>query len=141
VRRLQEIGTLSERITMSDLDGRTVIQQYAHDESTFMYIDPPYVQAGSQLYLNAFNARDHRALAITVNQIDGAHWVVTYDSAPLIERLYESQFRARLALNYSARYPGRAEELLVASPLVADALVELLRDGSKGDEAGASSEG
>ncbi|HKG38509.1 MAG TPA: DNA adenine methylase [Conexibacter sp.] len=126
VRRLQRIGALAECITISDLDGRTVIQQYASDDSTFMYIDPPYVQAGSQLYLNAFDARDHSALASAVNKIDGAHWLVTYDSAPMIERLYESQFRARLALNYSARYPGRAEELLVASPMVADALSELL---------------
>jgi DNA adenine methylase len=106
-----------------------------------MYIDPPYVQAGSQLYLNAFDARDHRALASAVNQIDGAHWLVTYDSAPLIERLYESQFRARLALNYSARYPGRAEELLVASPMVADALSELLRRELREGEAGASAAG
>ena len=51
VERLTAIGELADRITVSDLDGRTVIQQYSHDERSFMYIDPPYVQAGSQLYL------------------------------------------------------------------------------------------
>ncbi|MBF6619811.1 MAG: DNA adenine methylase [Patulibacter sp.] len=120
--RLQDLGALADRITVSDLDGRTVIQRHANDSSTFMYIDPPYVQAGSQLYLNAFEVRDHRALADSVNKIDGAHWLMTYDVAPLIEKLYQHQEQARLALNYSARHPGRAEELVVASTEVSAAL-------------------
>lgn len=126
VERLRELGKLAERITVTDLDGRSVIQEYASDASTFMYVDPPYVQAGSFLYLNAFDARDHRALAEAVNRIDSAQWLVTYDAAPLIEKLYEQHYTARLSMNYSARYPGRAEELLMASPEVAAALDELL---------------
>lgn len=134
--RLQELGKLAERITVTDLDGRTVIQEYASDVSTFMYIDPPYVQAGSFLYLNAFDARDHRALADVVNRIEGAQWLVTYDDAPLIEKLYKRHFTARLSMNYSARYPGRAEELLVASSDVAAALGELMQAGADVSAAG-----
>jgi DNA adenine methylase len=126
VERLKAIGDMSDRITVTDLDGRTVIQRFAHDENTFMYIDPPYVQAGSQLYLNAFDGRDHKALASVVNDIDRAHWLMTYDTAPLIENLYREQFQCRLEITYSARYPGRAEELLVASPAVADAFKSLM---------------
>lgn len=120
--RLTAIGELAHRITVTNLDGRTVIQQYTDDENAFMYIDPPYLQAGSQLYLNAFDGRDHKALAAVVNAVDRAHWLMTYDRAPLIENLYREQFRCRLELTYSARYPGQAEELLVASPSVADAV-------------------
>lgn len=119
VQRLTAIGDLADHITVSDLDGRTVIQQYSHDERSFMYIDPPYVQAGSQLYLNAFDGRDHKALSTIVNSVEEAHWLITYDAAPLIEKLYRDQFQCRLELTYSARYPGQAEELLVASPSVA----------------------
>lgn len=85
-----------------------------------MYIDPPYVQAGSQLYLNAFTGRDHKALAEIVNAVEDAHWLMTYDTAPLIEKLYSEHFQCQLELTYSARYPGQAEELLVASPSVAE---------------------
>jgi DNA adenine methylase len=123
--RLTAIGELAERITVSDLDGRTVIQKYSHDQHSFMYIDPPYVQAGSQLYLNAFDGRDHTALAAIVNSVERAHWLMTYDVAPLIEKLYRDQFQCRLELTYSARHPGQAEELLVASPAVARAISEL----------------
>ncbi len=129
IERLVAIGDLADRITVSDLDGRTVIQRYAQDDRAFMYIDPPYVQAGSQLYLNAFDGRDHTALAAIVNTVDRAHWLMTYDTAPLIEKLYRKHFQCRLQLTYSARYPGRAEELLVASPSVADVVKVLQGQG------------
>lgn len=125
--RLTAIGDLADQITVSDLDGRSVIQTYADDPSTFMYIDPPYVRAGSQLYLNAFDGRDHQALAAVVTSISKAYWLVTYDTSPLIERTYKGQFQCRLAISYSARYPGRAEELLISSPAVAGAIKAQMR--------------
>jgi DNA adenine methylase len=129
--RLTAIGDLADQITVSDLDGRTVIKTYAKDPSTFMYIDPPYVHAGSQLYLNAFDGRDHQALAAVVTAIPKAHWLVTYDTAPLIERTYKGHFQCRLAITYSARYPGKAEELLIASPAVAAAIKAQMRTWAK----------
>lgn len=123
--RLTAIGELADRIAVTDLDGRTVIKRFAQDTRAFMYIDPPYVKAGSQLYLNAFDGRDHTALAATVNTIEKAQWLMTYDTAPLIEKLYREHFQCRLELAYSARYPGKAEELLVASPSVADVIKTL----------------
>lgn len=123
--RLCSIGDLADHIEVTDLDGRTVIQRYATDPNAFMYIDPPYVGAGSRLYLNAFERRDHEALAVAVNAITRAHWLLTYDVAPLISHLYRDHYLAHLALNYSARHPGSADELLVASPTVAAALTSM----------------
>ena len=126
--RITSLGELAGSITVSDLDGRTVIRQYASDPSVFMYIDPPYVQAGSRLYLNAFDARDHEALARVVDDIDQAHWLMTYDTSPLIETLYARHFQSRYELNYSARHHGLADELLIASPAVAAALLTGLQE-------------
>ena len=123
VERVEAIGALRSAIEVTSLDGRTVIQQHARRRSSFLYIDPPYVHAGSQLYLNAFEARDHEALAEAVDRIAGAHWLMTYDESPFITRLYSRHFQGRLDLNYSARYPGRAAELLVASESVGELLV------------------
>lgn len=131
--RLTAIGELADRITVSDLDGRTVIQRYAKDRRAFMYIDPPYVEAGSQLYLNAFDGRDHTALAEIVKTVDKAHWLMTYDTAPLIEKLYRKNFQCRLELTYSARYPGQAEELLIASPAVAGVIKSLQSCATQSD--------
>lgn len=134
--RLRAVGDLADRIEVTDLDGRTVIQRYANDPRAFMYIDPPYVRAGSRLYLNAFERRDHQALAVAVNAISKAHWLLTYDVAPLIEHLYRDHYLAHLALNYSARHPGTADELIVASPAVAAVLTSMnLPAGGEGETA------
>lgn len=135
--RLEAIGSLADRITVTNLDGRTVIQDYASDESAFLYIDPPYVQAGSHMYLNAFDSRDHRALSEMVNSTEKAHWLMTYDVAPMIERLYAKQFQCRLELSYSARYPGKAEELLIASPTVAEVVARLMESRPPASSRGA----
>lgn len=122
--RVQAIGDLRSFVEVSAFDGRTMIQQHARRKTSFLYIDPPYVHAGSQLYLNAFEARDHQALAEAVGRIREAHWLMTYDQSPFIERLYEGHFQGSLNLNYSARYPGATSELLVASPAVGTLLTQ-----------------
>jgi DNA adenine methylase len=122
VQRVEAIGELRSLIEVSAFDGRTVIQRHARRKSSFIYIDPPYVQAGSKLYLNAFEARDHEALAQAVKKITSAHWLLTYDESPFINRLYSDHFQGRLSLTYSAKYPGKATELLVASKSVEELL-------------------
>lgn len=119
--RLTAIGDVADAIEVSDLDGRTVIRKHRRSRSVFLYIDPPYVRAGAQLYLNSFSTRDHHALAATINTLK-APWILTYDPAPIIQQLYRRHFQAELAVNYSGHHPGRARELLVASRQVAQAL-------------------
>ena len=120
--RLTAIGALADRVEVSALDGRSVIRAHQCSLSTFMYIDPPYVRAGSDLYLNAFDGRDHHALAEVITSVEKAHWLLTYDVNAMVERLYADHFQCSLALNYSARHPGAASELLVASAGVAQVI-------------------
>lgn len=118
--RIRSIGDLSDQITVRDDDGRSVIRDFATDSNVFLYIDPPYVVAGSRLYLNAFDARDHSDLASVVSEVRDARWLMTYDRSALIEHLYREYLSFPYELNYSARYPGRASELMIVS----DNLVE-----------------
>lgn len=120
--RIAAIGDLSDQIIVREDDGRTVIRDHAHDKSAFMYIDPPYVEAGSLLYMNAFDARDHVKLAEVVNTISVAPWLMTYDISPLIEHLYRQHSVHEYELNYSARHPGKAAELMITSAIVEAAL-------------------
>lgn len=134
IERLRALGELRDSIEVTALDGRTVIERFRRRRTTFLYIDPPYVHAGSQLYLNSFEERDHRALAEAVKRIDSAHWLMTYDNSSFIEHLYADRFQAALDLNYSARYPGKATELVVASERVGKLLPRLT--GSAASTAG-----
>ena len=120
--RLERIGNLSNRISVLSLDGRTIVSRYGGCSDVFMYIDPPYVVAGSKLYLNSFGVRDHEKLAETVDQVESANWIVTYDQSELISELYNKHFQCELELTYSAQKPGKAIELLIASEAVCLAL-------------------
>ena len=61
--RIAAIGNLKSRITVMGTDGMSVMQTYCADTSAFVYVDPPYVDMGGSLYLNAFTHRDHADLA------------------------------------------------------------------------------
>jgi DNA adenine methylase len=113
--RIAAIGTLSPRITLLGLDGMTVVQRYSTDPAAFVYIDPPYVDMGGSLYLNAFTHRDHADLAGMLDQRPDGNWVVTYDPSDFIRSLYGQHDVREYQLNYSAHRTGKARELLIAS--------------------------
>ncbi|MCS3843520.1 DNA adenine methylase [Microbacterium sp. AK031] len=122
VSRLRAIGAMSDQITVRDDDGRSVIREFATDANAFLYVDPPYVAAGSRLYLNAFDARDHADLAAVMSTVTDAHWIMTYDRSDLIERLYRDFLFFPYELNYSARHPGKASELMIVSEHLVEAM-------------------
>lgn len=114
-RRISSIGEVADQIELTFTDGRKCVEDWASRPNAFLYVDPPYVEAGGSLYLNAFDARDHDALAVTLNAHANDRWLLTYDDAPLIRRLYRDRSVFDFELHYSAHRVGRARELLVAS--------------------------
>ncbi len=113
--RVAAIGALAPRITVLSLDGISVVHRYAPDTSAFVYVDPPYVDMGGSLYLNAFTHRDHADLAGTLSQQPDGNWVVTYDPSDFIRQLYRDHPVREYQLSYSAHRTGKARELLIAS--------------------------
>lgn len=123
--RLLEIGRFSDRIEVTSIDGRAIVERHAFKPNTFIYVDPPYVDMGGSLYLNAFTHRDHADLAATLLAAAEANWVLTYDLSDFIRRLYKSFDVREYELSYSARRTGKASELLIASRPIA-ALLEAI---------------
>lgn len=117
--RIAAIGDLASRINVLSLDGIAVTRRYATDSSSFLYVDPPYVDMGSSLYLNAFTHRDHADLAATLDQVPDGNWVVTYDVSDFIRDRYRAHDVREYELSYSAHRTGKARELLIASRPVA----------------------
>jgi DNA adenine methylase len=113
--RVAAIGVLASRITVLGLDGMSVVQRYITETSAFVYIDPPYVDMGGTLYLNAFTHRDHADLAGKLDQQPDGNWVVTYDPSDFIRQLYRHHDVREYQLSYSAHRTGKAHELLIAS--------------------------
>lgn len=113
--RVAAIGTLAPRITVLTRDGMSIVRHYIGDASAFIYIDPPYVEMGGSLYLNAFTHRDHSELARVLDQQPEGNWVVTYDPSDLIRQLYRQHDVREYRLSYSAHRTGKAHELFIAS--------------------------
>lgn len=123
--RVGAIGALASRITVLSVDGMSVVQRYVDDPSAFIYIDPPYVDMGSSLYLNAFTHRDHADLAETLDRRPDGRWVLTYDPSDFIRQLYRHHDIREYQLHYSAHRTQKGRELLIASRSVSHVLREL----------------
>jgi len=120
--RVISIGDLANRIEVSNIDGMAVIRRYMRQRSAFIYIDPPYVDMGGSLYLNAFTHRDHADLATLLGNGRDANWVLTYDPSDFIRKQYRGHDVRDYQLSYSANRSGKVNELLVASRPVAKLL-------------------
>ena len=116
--RIAAIGAQARRITVLSIDGMAVARRFLVDPSSFIYIDPPYVDMGGSLYLNAFTHRDHTDLARTLDDHRDGSWILTYDPSDFIRHLYKKHEIRYYQLNYSAHRAGKVGELLIASKTV-----------------------
>lgn len=128
--RIEKLAELSGKIRITKQDGAARLREYLPKENVFAYVDPPYVEKGSSLYMSSFGEEDHVALAVVLNGYANTNWVLTYDVSDLIRSLYKARDTSEFRLLYSAHLRGTkdnlkrasASELIVLSNPVSDAL-------------------
>jgi DNA adenine methylase len=113
--RVRIISLYADKITVSSRDGLDVIKEATRRANTFVYADPPYFEKAGSLYLNAFKAADHEALAKVLNQRATKNWVLTYDNVAQVPALYGDRRRVEFGLHYSAHRVMKATEIMVFS--------------------------
>lgn len=119
--RISKLAEHRSRIRVSNQDGVQRLRHWLVKENVFAYIDPPYFEKGSYLYLNSFNDEQHRGLASRLNTSASANWVLTYDMAERIKSMYKDRTTLEFGLHYSANRRELASELMVVSDAVARA--------------------
>lgn len=123
-KRICRIGKLREKIDLSCLDGLDFCKKLACDgrlNSTFLFIDPPYVHAGGRLYLNQMTLAKHDALAEWLLSGAAPHWILTYDDHPVVRENYISMRAHRIQVQYSLGKKRLEKELLYMTPFHAHA--------------------
>ena len=96
-------------------DGLELINDYLNKRNTFIYLDPPYFEKGSSLYLNHYKKENHEALAKKLNQNPDAFWLLTYDNKKEIKSLYPDRKIVGFSLNYNAYKSRIGREIMIMS--------------------------
>lgn len=128
IKRIRRIASFKDRINISNLDGISFIKKMNRKiYDTFIYLDPPYLQKGADLYMNYFSSSDHEKLAKNVNLIE-KKWLVSYDNHEYILSLYSKHRKVLYRLSQSASNRIGDEILVFSKQLFFDKSIKALKD-------------
>ena len=109
-RRIEQIALYRSRIRLYNLDAAALITDVLPSLPTksLVYLDPPYYFKAQELYQNHYSHEDHVAIANLVKNKLNIPWIVSYDNAPEVVKLYHSFPTITYGMTYSAadRYKG-----------------------------------
>lgn len=115
IERIRRIVELRRLIHISGIDGLEFINQHRRRRTrSLVYLDPPYFNAGRDLYLSAYRPEDHARVREAVASLQ-APWVVSYDDVPTIKTLYRDVRCRHLNLIHTARDARIGEEVMFFS--------------------------
>jgi DNA adenine methylase len=117
--RIEQLAEHRSKVRVSHQDGSLRLRHWLPKQNVFAYVDPPYYEKGSFLYLNSFNDEQHQQLADWLNALADANWILTYDMAEPIKAMYRDRTTLAFNLHYSANRRELASELMVVSDAVA----------------------
>jgi hypothetical protein len=115
VNRIQSIASMRDRIKLTRQDAlkflKSGVQKWP--EKTLVYLDPPYFVKGRDLYYDFYEPGDHASVAEFVRSaITKQRWIVSYDNAPAIRRLYKGLRHIVYDIGYSARSASQGSEVM-----------------------------
>jgi len=91
-KRITQFNNMSDQITILNMDACDLIEEEYWRPSSTIFIDPPYVQKGEQLYRCYYGMDEHVRLNVLLDSLyhgmPGADIILTYDNDPLIENIY-----------------------------------------------------
>ncbi len=118
VERINRIGSLRERIHLSGVDAIDFLKHSLPGgmarRKVFVYLDPPYVNKGQRLYLNAYKHQDHASITTYLSRQRVLPWLMSYDDTELIRGLYRDCCQFKLPIRYSLQVKKTATELIIA---------------------------
>jgi DNA adenine methylase len=110
ISRIEKIALYRSRIRLYNLNAADLISDVLPTlpKNTLVYLDPPYYVKGKGLYENHYIHDDHVAIAELVKKKITRPWIVSYDHAPEIVKMYKGCPTIEYGINYSAqeRYKG-----------------------------------
>ncbi|MGE7094372.1 DNA adenine methylase [Lysinibacillus sp. NPDC048646] len=127
IRRIINIANRADSIEVHNLDAQDFITSVIKKtRKSLTFFDPPYYDKGPDLYTNFYKHLDHVELAKTIkNEMKNRYWILTYDIAEQIEKMYGGYIPKRYSLNYSIAKPTKGQEFIFFSNKVQPGDIEL----------------
>jgi len=119
VEKIYQLSQYKNRILVTNEDGLDLINNYLNKKNVLIYLDPPYYEKGSTLYLNHYKKNDHEKLANKLNQNPNSFWLLTYDNKSEIKSLYPLRRIVNFSLNYNAYKSRKGKEVMIFSDVLA----------------------
>lgn len=116
IKKINKIHSYRSSIKLSHLDAEICLKNWESElpSNSLVNIDPPYFIQGRDLYLSFYDREDHTRLANLIKTLN-LKWMLTYDDAPEIEKLYSGMPIYKKGLIYYAQLKRRASELMIFS--------------------------
>lgn len=126
IKRISKIGHYKSRIALSNIDGIKFIQELDRGRrDVFIYLDPPYVEKGARLYMNAYKLADHARLARFVSRLKKP-WVMSYDNNDFVIKLYSGWAKTSYQLSHSTSNKIGSEIFVFSDAIDPDGALHLL---------------
>ncbi|MEZ4801224.1 MAG: DNA adenine methylase [Gelidibacter sp.] len=115
IQRIESIALYKDQISITNMDAEQYILNYIPNlpYNSLIYLDPPYYEKGSQLYLNSYRQNDHSRLSETIQQEIYHKWILSYDGVPDIINLYINRRQFLYDLQYSAGKVYKGKEIFI----------------------------
>lgn len=128
IQRIMRLNEHKKNIILSNLDAIAFLKRREEmKRSVFVYLDPPYYQKASNLYMNYFHDNDHERLAQMVLKMN-KQWMVSYDNHSFIHSLYSKQNRLLYSLQQSTSNRIGKEVLIFKDDLHFEKSAQCLRN-------------
>jgi DNA adenine methylase len=115
--RLLLLAALSDRIHLTCDDAIVFLKKRLPRgkarKQVFVYLDPPYVNKGQRLYMNAYKPEDHSELAKYLSDQSSLPWIMSYDDSALVRTLYAAQKISVMSIQYTLQEKRSARELII----------------------------
>jgi DNA adenine methylase len=119
IKKIESIAKLKGKIKLYNKDASRLIKMNLMKikKPMFLYIDPPYVLKGCQLYTNYFSEIDHKNLQqVIVKHLNTDYpWIITYDNCTLVKDLYKQFHMQEYDISHNAGGTVKGREIVITN--------------------------
>ena len=127
IQRIKKIAKHKKNIRLYKKDAVKLIdkiEQEALNDNIIFYFDPPYYLKANTLYMNHYEAKNHKKVSDRIKSIQKIKWIVSYDNVPEIQKLYADCPKKEFSFKHTAYEIREGKEIMFFSQNISHPKVE-----------------